>query len=144
MGYDSDTGTLQPLADPVLTVPEGTKVGVDGQSFPSAIRISPDGRFVYASNRGHCSIATFAVKENGMVSLVCWQLTTPDVATQVPPIEYKPAFPPRDCPRDFILCGEQGEWVIAGNQDSDSIVVFTRDVDSGILAPANVSIACPA
>src|SRR5439155_10414669 len=35
------------------------------ENYPAEIQVSPDGRFVYASNRGHDSIATFTVGEHG-------------------------------------------------------------------------------
>ena len=51
------TRTLQMLPD-----------GFGGDSKAAAIRISPDGRWVLASNRGHDSIAAFAIADDGSIS----------------------------------------------------------------------------
>jgi len=142
--YDAYSGRLAAIDDPVSTVPEGTKVGVGGQSFAAAIRMSPDGRFVYVSNRGHCSIATFAVTSIGTLSPATFQLTSAGPESGPPAPQRKAELPPRDCPRDFALCGRQGQWLIVGNQDSDSLVVFDRDLGSGALSRTKATIPCPA
>jgi len=141
--WDAKQGKLTALAEPLETVP-GAAVGVGGQTFCAAIRISGDGRFVYVSNRGHCSLCVFQVCEDGTLTRVSCHLTTADAVAQVPAEERPAQWPPRDCPRDFALCGDSHEWLIAGNQDSDSLVVLARDSASGTLSPTGESVACPA
>lgn len=58
--YDQRTGALWTL-DSVPTVPEGAAEG----NAPSGLALSPDGRFLYAANRGQDSIAVFAVRDGG-------------------------------------------------------------------------------
>merc|ERR1712151_563050 len=96
----------------------------------------------YASNRGHDSIAVLAVgEEDGALSLLACQLTS----TFATAASCQPAqWPPRDCPRDFSLCGKNGKWVVVANQDSDSIVVFDRDILTGLLSPTGIFVPCPA
>jgi 6-phosphogluconolactonase (cycloisomerase 2 family) len=59
-GYDAATQALWTL-DAVPTVPAA---GAEGNA-PSALAISPDGRFVYAANRGYDTIAVFTVRADG-------------------------------------------------------------------------------
>ena len=69
--YDAANGTMQTLQT-ISTLPEG----FDGQKWAAAIRITADGRFVYASNRGHDSIAMYAVnQQSGQLTSLGFQST---------------------------------------------------------------------
>lgn len=102
----------------------------DGFSGPNAtahVLVSPDGRFVYASNRGHDSIAIFAVDaESGTLSKVAITLTGGAE------------------PRNFALTPD-GRWLLAANQNSDTIVPFRRDATTGLLerTSAPISVKTP-
>jgi 6-phosphogluconolactonase len=61
--YDSTRGTLT-KKQTVSSLPEGFK----GSNFPAEILVSPDGKFVYASNRLHDSIAWFSVGDDGTLT----------------------------------------------------------------------------
>ncbi|GGE53185.1 6-phosphogluconolactonase [Pullulanibacillus camelliae] len=81
----------------------------------SAIHISSDGRFVYAGNRGHNSIAIFSVEEKtGRLQLV------ERVSTE------------GEWPRDFVLDPTE-KFLVASNQNSSNLVLFARDGDTGKL-----------
>lgn len=56
LSYNKETGAFEELQK-ISTLPEE----FDGENGGAAIRISNDGKFLYASNRGHNSIAVFAV-----------------------------------------------------------------------------------
>ena len=56
--YDADSGALTPLQT-ISTLPDG--VADRGGYSCADIHVSPDGRFVYGSNRGHDTLAIFAV-----------------------------------------------------------------------------------
>jgi 6-phosphogluconolactonase len=58
--WDADKGSLRPLAE-VRVLPEGTQV----ENYPSELVVSPDGRFAWAANRGHNSIAVLGIDETG-------------------------------------------------------------------------------
>ncbi|MEU4896864.1 lactonase family protein [Streptomyces sp. NPDC044780] len=58
--WDAASGALEPLGE-TRVLPHGT----DGQSYPSEVVVSRDGRFVWAANRGHDSIATLALDTPG-------------------------------------------------------------------------------
>ena len=81
------------------------------------IVLHPNGRFLYGSNRGHDSIAVFAVDTaTGRLALVEHASTLGRT------------------PRHFAL-DPSGRWLLAENQGSDSVVVFAVDGDTGKLKP---------
>ncbi len=90
----------------------------------AAIRISADGKYLYASNRGHDSIAVFSVKENGLLQL---EGHTPTCGKT---------------PRDFALSPE-GDFLVAAHQDSDGLTLFARDKMSGKLTLCQKEIYAP-
>jgi len=107
---DWAAGTLTAVQD-LTTLPEG----FSGANTCADIHLSSDGRFLYASNRGHDSIAVYAVdSESGTLTLVQLQATQGRT------------------PRNFALT-PQGDYLLAANQDSDSITVFRVDAETGML-----------
>jgi len=58
--WDAAKGSLRPLAE-TRVLPEGA----DGENYPSELVVSPDGRFAWAANRGHNSIAVLALDASG-------------------------------------------------------------------------------
>jgi 6-phosphogluconolactonase len=87
------------------------------------IALHPSGKFLYASNRGHDSIALFSVdQKTGMLTFV----------------EYQSVLGKK--PRHFTL-DPSGRWLIAENQDSDSVVVFSVDADTGKLKPTGQTLS---
>lgn len=116
--YDAEAGTLAPLGS-VSSLPGGWA----GKNTGSEIAVSPNGRFVYASNRGHDSIDIFAVgADDGALSAVGWEPTGGRT------------------PRFFGL-DPSGTFLYAANQDSDTIVTFRVDADTGRLHPTGQIIA---
>lgn len=111
--YDAASGAMTNV-NKVSTLPADFK----GQSSCAEIQVHPSGKFVYASNRGHDSIAVFESDQaTGSLRLVQHQSTQGKT------------------PRHFTL-DPAGKWLLASNQDSDSIVVFAVDSGSGKLSPA--------
>ena len=115
--YDFDTGdgTLTRL-DTVTTLP----MNVDGNTNTCAdIHISGDGRFVYASNRGHDSIAIFSVDSaTGLLTAAGHQ------ATEARPREFEVAL--------------GGRFLYAAGQDSDALAAYAVDDNDGSLSPIMV------
>ena len=105
----------------VSSLPEGVAVA---QGFSGAeILLHPSGRFLYASNRGHDTIAVFAV----------------DAATgTVKPVEHVAMG--GKIPRGFGI-DPSGRWLIAGNQRSDSVSVFKIDPATGRLTNTGQTVA---
>jgi len=111
-GYDGQRGVLTPI-ERVSTLP----LEWSGPNSTAQIVAHPGGRFVYASNRGHDSIAIFAVDEaSGRLS------ARGHVPTQ------------GRTPRNFNL-DPRGAFLLAANQDSDTVVPFRIDPTSGALTP---------
>ncbi len=94
-----------------------------GSNTCAAIKISPCGEFIYASNRGHNSIAVFQIEKNGKLKLVG---------------NY---FSRGKTPRDFAF-SPNGKFLYIANQNSDSIEVFL--VRAGRLEYTGQSISVPA
>lgn len=80
----------------------------------AAIRISPDNRFLYVSNRGHDSIGILKVQENGL----------PKLMGHVPSEGIHP--------RDFNLTPD-GCFLLAANMETDNLALFRVDKDTGAL-----------
>lgn len=108
--FDVGTGTLEPFQI-VSSLPDT----FTGNSRASEIGVSPDGRFVYASNRGYDSIVIFAIEsQTGRLAPIGWQGT--DGRT----------------PRFFAI-DPSGRFLFAANEDSDAIVPFEIDRAKGTL-----------
>jgi 6-phosphogluconolactonase len=111
--YDDQRGALDEL-QVLSTLPAGATR--DGCST-AEIEVEPEGRFVYVSNRGHDSIAVFAIDQ------ASGRLTAAGhVPTQ------------GRTPRNFAV-DPTGTFVYVGNQNSDTIVHFRIDHQSGQLIP---------
>ncbi len=79
------------------------------------IHVSADGRFVYASNRGHNSIAIFEVNNNnGSLKIIAHESTK------------------GDSPRNFSL-SPNDDFLLVANQLTNNIVAFKRDKKTGLL-----------
>jgi 6-phosphogluconolactonase (cycloisomerase 2 family) len=113
-----DTGALEPIQ-----IMPSLPSTYTGDNTGAAIVVSPSGRFVYASNRGHNSVAIFRIDEaTGMLSPVGWELTKGST------------------PR-FICLNPAGTRLFAANQRSDSIVEFAVDQVTGRLTATGQVIA---
>jgi 6-phosphogluconolactonase len=119
--WDGTSGTLTAL-ETISTLPEG----YTGQSYCADIHMSADGRFLYGSNRGHDSIAVFAV-EGTSGRLTPRGHVTGDIRW----------------PRNFAIA-PSGRWLLVANQNGDSIVTFARDAETGALTPTGQRLSIPA
>jgi|ERR1035438_10413224 6-phosphogluconolactonase len=95
-----------------------------GKNIAAGILIDPAGRFLYCSNRGADTIGVFAIGANGDLETV--QHVSSEGAA----------------PRHIAMDGT-GEWLLAANQDADSVVVFCRDSESGRLTANPPKIGVP-
>lgn len=108
--YDGEHGTLRELQT-VSTLPKS----FSGQNTAAEIQVSPSGKLLYGSNRGHDSIVTFAIDSgSGQLSYVD---NTPTGGST---------------PRNFAI-DSSGKYLLVANQDSDNIVVFGLDPASGVV-----------
>jgi 6-phosphogluconolactonase len=108
--YNADRGELQELQS-VSTLPADFK----GENTCAEVQVHPAGKFVYGSNRGHNSIAIFALDPRSMrLGFVGCE-----------PSEGK-------TPRHFAFA-PSGKWMLVENQGSDNVVVFAVDTATGRL-----------
>jgi 6-phosphogluconolactonase len=106
----------------VSALPEASGIA----NLSAAIRVSPDGKLLYASNRGHDSIIVYRIDgETGFLAYVC---CGPSGGRT---------------PRDFMI-DPTCTFLLVVNQDSDNVVVFRIDAESGRLAKvAEIEVPTP-
>lgn len=108
--YDRRQGVFEDLQT-ISTLPDD----FTGQNLGAEVKLGPSGRFVYASNRGHDSLAIYEVdQETGRLAL----------------IGHEPAQ--GRVPRDFTI-DPSGTLLLVANQDTDTVVTFWINPDTGML-----------
>ena len=119
--FSYERGTLK-LMQSISTVPEG----YGGQFSVADLHLSPDGKYLYASNRATANnIAIYSVdSSNGILSVIGYQ----DVLGTKP--------------RNFMITPD-GKQLWVANQQSDEVVVFDRDSNTGLLADSGKRVAIP-
>ena len=115
--WDAIDGVLREVQT-VSTLPRGFK----GDNDTAEIMVHPNGRYLYVSNRGRNSVATFSINpELGTLVLVDDTPTGGKI------------------PRNFNL-DPTAKWLFAANQESGDIFIFHVDPKTGRLTPANESL----
>jgi 6-phosphogluconolactonase len=118
--YDQADGSLEEIQT-LSTLPEG----FEGASTCAEVQVAPSGKFLYGSNRGHDSIAIYAIDQrDGRLTLIGHESTQGRT------------------PRNFVV-DPAGEFVIAANQDTDNLVSFRLDPASGKLSPTGYEVEAP-
>ena len=110
--YDEARGALDELQS-ISTLPEDFK----DTSYCADVHVLPSGKFLYGSNRGHNSIAIFAIDES---------------TGKLTPVGYEPTQ--GDHPRNFMI-DPTGTFLLVANQNTDNIVGFRIDSNTGLLKP---------
>lgn len=109
---NAHAGTVHSLQT-ISTLPKD----FSGTIEDAEIQVHPSGKFLYASNRGHDSIAVFAIDKN---------------KGTLTPLEITPTK--GSTPRSFEI-DPTGTLLFAANQKSDNIVIFKIDQKTGKLTP---------
>lgn len=118
--YDEKRGRLREI-ETVPTLP----ASFEGESTCADVHVSPSGKFVYGSNRGHDSIVIFAVDEStGKLTYVGHEPTHGKT------------------PRNFAIA-PTGDFLLAANQNSDTIAIFRIDPLTGKLTPTGQVVEVP-
>jgi 6-phosphogluconolactonase len=100
--------------------------GFKGAMGSADIHVSPDGRFLYASNRGESNtIAIFSIDEK---------------TGKLNPEDYPSTLGVH--PRNFNF-DPTGNFILVANRDTDNIVIFRRDTKTGKLTPLKDQIHIP-
>ena len=119
--YDGSTGALQKL-NTVSTLPKG----FTGKNTAAEIKVHPSGKFVFASNRGHDSIAVLSIDHT---------------TGKLTPVDN---FPTQGkTPRNFEI-DPTGNLLLVANQDSNNLIVFRIDPNSGRLTTTYQTLNIPA
>jgi len=111
--FDPSVGILDAAFQTVSTLPEG----YDGKNICAQIHITPSGKFLYVSNRGHDSIACFSIDDitTGKLTNIGQQLTEPT-------------------PRVFNI-DPTGNFLFAAGQFSGRLAAYRIDANTGELKP---------
>ena len=116
-GWDGLAGRLQPMQ-----VLPSIPASFTGDNRAAEILISPDGRFVFVSNRGHDSVGSFAVDgTSGLLTPTFWQGTS------------------GQGPR-FMTLDPFGRHLYVANELTDTIVQLAVDPADGHLSPTGLKI----
>lgn len=119
LACDAKQGTLRELQT-ISALPENYQ----GTSYCADIHVSPNGKFLYGSNRGHDSIAAYKIdEENGLLELLGFAPTGGKY------------------PRNFAIA-PNGEFLLAANQNSDNVTVFKVN-ENGTLEPTPQNLKIP-
>jgi len=116
--YAPEAGALQETQT-LSTLPPGAE---QPNNSTAEVQVHPSGRFVYVSNRGHDSIAGYAI-ESGTGKLTALGNTPTGGQT----------------PRNFGI-DPTGHYLLAANQGTDNVVVFKIDAETGKLTPTGQEI----
>ena len=115
--WDGDKGSFHELQT-ISTLPKDFK----GENSTAEVAVHPSGRYLYGSNRGHDSIAVYAIDPaKGMLTSI------EDVSTLGKE------------PRNFAL-DPTGAYLFAANQNSNTVVVFRVNPRNGRLTPSGEKI----
>jgi 6-phosphogluconolactonase len=118
--YNAAAGSLKALQS-ITTLPKGFK----GESTTAEVVVHPSGKFLYGSNRGHNSIAVFAIDDKtGRLKAAGHQAK--NIKT----------------PRNFAV-DPSGAFLLVANQDADNIIVFRVDAKTGALSETGVTVSVP-
>lgn len=98
----------------------------EGEKKAADIHVSSDGRFLYASNRGEDKLSIYAIGKNAGKPKLVGHVSSGGAT-----------------PRNFLI-DDKGAFVLIANQDSDNVVVFDRNQDSGTLSPIGKEVNIPA
>ncbi len=117
--YDSADGTLT-AEQTVPTLPSD----FSGTSHTADLKITPDGQFLYGTNRGHDSIAMYRIADDGRLSLIG--------------IEPSLGKGPQN-----LLITPDGRWLMCANMPGNNLIVFAIVSDTGSLTPAGEPVSIP-
>lgn len=118
--FDYKKGSLTAIQS-ISTLPTDYK----GANSCADIHISPDGKFLYGSNRIHDSIVIYSIdQKTGKLTYIINESTKGKK------------------PRNFMI-DPTGNYVLVANQETDNIVIFKRDAQKGTLTPTGQEISVP-
>ena len=117
--YDTSAGTLTERQN-ISTLPADFK----GNSACADLKITPDGHFLYGTNRGHDSIAAYRIADDGKLTLLAIH----------PSLGKGP---------QNLLITPDGQWLLCANMPGNSVIVFKIDAQTGDIKATGTSVEMP-
>lgn len=117
--YTPASGTLTERQT-LTTLPDG----FSGKSYTADLKITPDGKYLYGTNRGHDSIASYRIGEDGRLTLLS--------------IDPSLGKGPQN-----LLITPDGRWLLCANMPGNSVVVFRIDATSGKITATGTPVEMP-
>lgn len=117
--YAADAGALT-QRQVISTLP----TDFTGKSYTADLKITPDGRFLYGTNRGHDSIASYRIGDDGRLTLL-----------KIDPSLGKG-------PQNLLITPD-GRWLLCANMPGNNVVVFRIDPSSGGLTATGSPVPVP-
>jgi 6-phosphogluconolactonase len=117
--YTPASGTLTEQQT-LTTLPDG----FGGKSYTADLKITPDGKFLYGTNRGHDSIASYRIAEDGRLTLLS--------------IDPSLGKGPQN-----LLITPDGRWLLCANMPGNSVVVFRIESTSGKITASGTPVEMP-
>lgn len=109
--YNAEDGSLKETQT-LSTLPADFK----GTSYCADLKITPDGKYLYGTNRGHDSIACYRIGEDGKLTLIGIE-------------------PSRGKGPQNLAITPDGKWLLCANMPGNNLVVFGIDATTGKLKP---------
>jgi 6-phosphogluconolactonase len=119
LDYDAGSGTLSEKQT-ISTLPDNFQ----GTSYCADVKTTPDGRYLYGTNRGHDSIAVYQVGADGRLSLLAIE-------------------PSRGKGPQNLAITPDGRWLLCANLPGNNLAVFRIDPKTGRLRPAGEPVPQP-
>ena len=117
--YDAEKGILSDL-QVISTIPES----FEGRTFTADLKITPQGKFLYGTNRGHDSISCYRIGENGKLTL----------------LKIEPSL--GKGPQNLAIT-PNGNHLLCANMPGNNVVVFKIDSDTGTLSAIGEPVEIP-
>jgi 6-phosphogluconolactonase len=117
--YVADSGMLVERQT-IATLPKDFA----GKSYCADLKITPDGRFLYGTNRGHDTLAAYRIEDDGRLTLLA--------------IEPSLGKGPQN-----LAITDDGKWLLCANMPGNNVAVFRIDPQSGALTSAGAPISMP-
>ncbi|MHB1078502.1 MAG: lactonase family protein [Prosthecobacter sp.] len=117
--YTPASGTLTERQT-IATLPDG----FSGKSYTADLKITPDGKFLYGTNRGHDSIASYRIADDGTLTLLS--------------IDPSLGKGPQN-----LLITPDGRWLLCANMPGNSVVVFRIDGTNGKITATGTPVEMP-
>lgn len=95
-----------------------------GKSYTADLKITPDGKHLYGTNRGHDSLASYRIADDGTLSLLAIQ-------------------PSGGKGPQNLLVTPDGRWLLCANMPGGNVVVFRIDAATGAITPKGDPVEVP-